>query len=430
MARCMGCMERPEEDASRKRKHGEDAVEMPEETGKDGLRAFTPGNGAEYERDGGLFPVADALCSLEDAFAFSPERDSLFTEALFENYRYQYERHPFLRFLAVRGGFSPERAKASGDIYDIPPLFVGTLKLHRFCSVPDEEVVLTLTSSGTSGQKTQLLLDTPSLARLEALSRSVFRGLGFESTEPVHYLLFGYEREHAGAVGTSWSTEQKMACAPAKTVSWLIRWDDASQEFEFDAVAAARRIAELAEDAPLRFLGFPAFMYRAVEELRKIAPGLRVDPRSFVIAGGGWKNHAGVPLSQEVFARFLEESLGLPRENVRDVFGMAEHGVPYGACRYGHHHVPIFGRLSVRDPRTLEVLPHGVEGLLHLLTPYNTAQPNCSLLATDVARLEEDCPCGLPGTYIASVRRGGTSKHKGCAIAAQEILDRMARTGA
>jgi hypothetical protein len=398
--------------------------------GRDELRESTLESVAEHEGHGEVFPAVDALCALEDAFVFSSEGDSLFTKALFENYRHQYEKNPFLRFLAARVGFSLERAEASGDLYGIPPLFVGTLKLHRFCSVPDEKIVLTLTSSGTSGQKTQLLLDAPSLARLGALSRSVFRGLGFESVEPVHYLLFGYEREHAGAVGTSWSTEQKMACAPAKTSSWLIRWNDASQEFEFDAVAAARRIAELAADAPLRFLGFPAFMYRAVEELRKIAPGLRVDPRSFVIAGGGWKNHAGVPLSHEAFARFLEESLGLPRENVRDVFGMAEHGVPYGACRYGHHHVPVFGRLSVRDPRTLEVLPPGVEGLLHLLTPYNTAQPNCSLLATDVARLEEDCPCGLPGTYIASVRRGGTSKHKGCAIAAQEILDRMARKGA
>lgn len=410
-------------------KCGEDVLRTSERNAEDGsIQCCAAGNGeANGTPVATCFPAVDALCFLKEAFVSSPEGEALFAEALFENYRYQYERHPFLRFLAARSSFSPERETAMEDAFGIPPLFVGTLKLHRFCSVPDEEIALTLTSSGTSGQKTQLLLDAPSLARLESLSRSIFRGLGFESAEPVHYLLFGYEREHAGAVGTSWSTEQKMACAPAKSSSWLIRWNDATEQFDFDAVAAARRIAELADDAPLRFLGFPAFMYRAVEELRGIAPNLRVDPRSFVIAGGGWKNHAGTPLSHGEFSRFLEESLGLPRENVRDVFGMAEHGIPYGACRFGHHHVPVFGRLSVRDPRTLDPLPAGSEGLLHLLTPYNTSQPNCSVLATDVARLEENCPCGLPGMYIASVRRGGTSKHKGCAIAAQEILDRMAR---
>jgi hypothetical protein len=105
---------------------------------------------------------------------------------------------------------------------------------------------------------------------------------------------------------------------------------------------------------------------------------------------------------------------------------MAEHGVPYGACSQGHHHVPACSRLAVVDPLTLKPLGLGREGLLLLLSPWNSALPNQAILSTDVAVLEENCPCGLAGTYIASVRRGGTHKHKGCAIAAQEILDRMA----
>jgi hypothetical protein len=86
--------------------------------------------------------------------------------------------------------------------------------------------------------------------------------------------------------------------------------------------------------------------------------------------------------------------------------------------------VPIFGRLAVLDPLTMQPLPHGREGLLQLLTPYNTAHANLSVLATDLAVLAENCSCGLKGSYLASIRRGGVRKHKGCAIAAQEILDR------
>jgi hypothetical protein len=52
------------------------------------------------------------------------------------------------------------------------------------------------------------------------------------------------------------------------------------------------------------------------------------------------------------------------------------------------------------------------------------AQPNLSVLATDLAVVKENCSCGIQGKYIASIRRGGISKNRGCAIAAQELLDK------
>ena len=85
--------------------------------------------------------------------------------------------------------------------------------------------------------------------------------------------------------------------------------------------------------------------------------------------------------------------------------------------------MPIYGRLQVVDPLTMKGKPLGEEGLLKLLTPYNTTQPNLAVLSTDLVTLGDNCPCGVKGPYIASIRRGGKVKHKGCAIAAQEILN-------
>lgn len=369
--------------------------------------------------------VLERLCFLDNPFLPPDRTEALFVEAFREAVLAQRQIHPFLKEMDEARGFDPAAIASADDALALPPLFVGTLKLHDFLSVPAESVVLTLTSSGTSGQKTQLHFDRPSLDRMEGLSRKIFAALGFCSDRPAHYLLFSYDRSEASDVGTSWSTEQKMACAPAKSVHWLLRRDGGGA-FAFDATATARLLIDLASDGPLRLLGFPAFMHKALTEVARLKPGLVVDGESFVIAGGGWKNHSGQPMRQPEFARFVQESCGLPAEGVRDVFGMAEHGVPYGACSQGHHHVPACSRLAVVDPLTLKPLGLGREGLLLLLSPWNGAQPNQAILSTDVAVLEENCPCGLPGTYIASVRRGGTHKHKGCAIAAQEILDRMA----
>ena len=367
----------------------------------------------------------ERLCALTDPFLPPKETEDLFVEAFRENVLAQRRLHPFLRAMDEARGLDPRTIASVDDALALPPLYVGTMKLHDFLSVAPEEIVLTLTSSGTSGQRTQLHFDGPSLARMETLSKNIFAALGFCSSRRAHYLLFSYDRSQASDVGTSWSTEQKMACAPSRSVHWLLRRDDRGA-FSFDVETTARLIVDLASDGPLRFLGFPAFMYRALAEAKRMAPSLALDAESFVIAGGGWKNHSGQPMGQAQFAQFVEASCGLPAANVRDVFGMAEHGVPYGACAFGHHHVPACSRLAAVDPLTHRSLGTGREGQLLLLSPWNSAQPNQSILSTDVVVLEENCPCGLPGAYIASIRRGGTQKHRGCAIAAQEILDKMA----
>ena len=374
-------------------------------------------------------PLAlERYAQMAPAFAGDAEKDGIFLEAMRENYRFQYERQPYVRALACRYGFSPDDLKLPEDVYDVPPIFVETLKIHRFLSISEEDVALTLTSSGTGGQKTQALFDRRGVDRIQLISSRIFRDIGFCSGRPAGYLMFSYAREDAQEVGTSWSDEQEMACAPVAKARWLLRRDEAGR-FAFDAGEAARALADLADAGPVRLLGFPAFIFQTLEEMDRLNLKVRVDPDSFVIAGGGWKNHAGKPMTQKEFAGELERRLGLPRTNVRDLYGMVEHGIPYCACPEGHHHVPVFSRVAVRHPVTFERLPYGEEGLLQLISPWNMAQPNCSVLSTDLVTVKTGCPCGMPGEYIASIRRGGSSKHKGCAIAAQEILDRARAAG-
>ena len=150
------------------------------------------------------FPNIEALCNNPEAYAFSGENDQLFFEAMKENYLFQFEKQPFIRFLAERAGFGPKMLKKYEDIFKIPTLFVGTMKTHAFKSVADENIVLTLTSSGTAGQKTQTFFDAPSLARLEKLSGFAFDKIGMVSPTPVHYFIFNYDRGKATDVGTAW----------------------------------------------------------------------------------------------------------------------------------------------------------------------------------------------------------------------------------
>ncbi len=369
------------------------------------------------------------LCSFREAFAEGPEVDSLFVAAMEENFRVQIQQQPYIAHLARRAGMADGRLKTMEDALRIPPLFVGTMKVHGFCSVPKEQLAMVLTSSGTAGQSTQAFFDQGSLDRLQRLATSTFDAIGFRGEKPVHAFIAGYDPVRAGGVGTSWSDQQMLDLAPCLSVNWMIQWDESSASYQFPVEVWAKRFVEAAKDAPVRLLGFPAFIHQLVEEVKNLDSSFRVQPESFVLAGGGWKSHRGASMTHHDFAAFLEESIGLPAANVRDTFGMAEHGVPYNSCKFSRHHVPVFARVRVVDPLELKPLPYGEEGLLQLFTPYNLAQSNLSVLSTDLVVLGRNCPCGLPGEYIVSVRRGGIAKHRGCAIAAQDILERSRSKG-
>jgi phenylacetate-coenzyme A ligase PaaK-like adenylate-forming protein len=127
-------------------------------------------------------------------------------------------------------------------------------------------------------------------------------------------------------------------------------------------------------------------------------------------------------ISKEEFAEYVEEFLGIPGSCIRDVYGFVEHGVPYITCEKGHFHFPIYSRGFIRKPGTLELLKEGEKGLLQVITPYNLAQPNLSVLSTDYAIIKSDCDCGLKSPYILLQGRAGVKKHQGCAISATELL--------
>lgn len=377
-----------------------------------------------------MFKKINELCSKKEAFNFNTKTEKLFIDAMIENYNFQLKKQPYIKYLYDKSTINVNTINTIDEIYSIPSLFVETMKYHTFCSIKDSDVHMVLKSSGTGGQKTQSFFDKDSLNRLETLSYNTFENIGYTDKKPVHYFIMAYDISKANNIGTSWSDNFVMSLAPIKSKHWLIEWDEKEKKYFFDEHKWARKFIELSKDAPIRLLGFPAYMYKLIEEIKRIHGTLSVHEDSFIVAGGGWKNHLGKSMTLNEFANYIEESINLPAKNIGDTYGMAEHGVPYCSCKYGHYHIPIYSRVLVRDPITMNIQPIGQKGLLQLLTPYNIAQPNLSILSKDIVSLGENCPCGIDGLYINSISRGGLKKHKGCSIAAQEILNQRRHNNA
>lgn len=367
----------------------------------------------------------DRLVEIDALFDLTAEHDALFLEAMREASAWHLERSEVFRNLATKRGFTPDSLRGIDDVAEVPALFVNAFKQYEILSVPREAVVLTLTSSGTSGQKSQIMFDQTSLDRGLRMVDRVFDAMGLKRPEQVvNYILFAYDPEEAKQVGTSYTDDNLTNLTQKGKVYHALRWNSEKREFEFRPAECYAKLLEYAEDGlPVRLLGFPAFLHRLVQYHQESgAPPLNLGPESYVLTGGGWKTSEKSAIDKDHFISEVSETLGIPPGNLRDGYGLVEHGIAYIECEHHRFHVPAFARAFTRDVATLEVLPDGEVGFLHLVTPYMRSMPTISLLTSDLAKVGHHCPCGRNSGTIVLQGRAGTRKNKGCAITAAQLL--------
>jgi phenylacetate-coenzyme A ligase PaaK-like adenylate-forming protein len=312
------------------------------------------------------------------------------------------------------------------DLEKIPPIGVSAMKSFLLTSLPHEKAVLKLTSSGTRDQKTQIWFDEASLARVQAQMDGQWSEEGLVSTEPTNYCAFIYDPDDAKDLGIAFSVKNEQRFAPINESFFTVRKNaQGAWESRHDNTLARLRSYE-AQGRPVRLLGIPSFMHELILAMQegKEKP-IRLPKNSWVLTGGGWKAAEDKKITREQFRALVTEHLGIPDENQRDGFGMAEHSAPYMECDLHRFHIPAYNRIFPRDPVTLAVLPPGETGLLELITPFNAMMPTLAILSTDLGYVDEGaCPCGRKSPTFTLVGRGGLTKHKGCAITAGEIVKR------
>jgi len=354
------------------------------------------------------------------AFAGQEEISVLFNQAMLEAFNHHYNKSEFFKKLCDFHKKTPGNIE---DFSEIPFSFTGVLKKYDAITGSKDDVKLSLSSSGTGGKKTYIYLDKTSLDRITHIVKEIFGELGMVSQIPANHICFTYDPEVAHDVGTAFSDKMLTSLAGPAEVFYTMKYDEDTKDFELDVSGTIKKLIKYSKsDLPLRILGFPAHLYFTLQQYYKQGNDqLNLDKRSFVITGGGWKNHTGTEIPKEEFKRLLSDMLGLPVENIRDHFGMVEHGIPYVDCEYGHLHAPVYSKVVTVDPKTLQLNEHGKKGILALYSPYINSYPSPAVLSTDKAIIRNDCSCGR-GDYIELIGRAGKKKHKGCAIVALDKL--------
>lgn len=362
-----------------------------------------------------------------DPYAPYNESDELFLEALKECTNWHVKQNKDYAAILDYHNFKVSDLRTIEDIVKMPFIHANYFKTHVMKSIEDSDVYLHVTSSGTSGQKSQHYLDQWTENVVFYIAGKSQIDVGFASDEECNYLVFNFEPFTGLKTGTARTNQKMLEYAPQHHINYALR-HNGRHGHDFDSYGVIDRLLEYQKEGlPVRMLGFAAFLNFTMEKLKDLGHNeLILHPDSRCLFGGGWKNHADKELPKQEFYKKINRFFGIPLENIRDKYGSVEHPISYVEDEYHNLHAPTYERVIVRDVKTLKPVPYGQPGFAHLISPVITSMPSHSILMGDlfIAHGPESCPSGRPTTYVEIVGRAGTSRNKSCAVSASEMLKR------
>lgn len=292
---------------------------------------------------------------------------------------------------------------------DFPFLPVRLFKTHRLISAADQDVVKTMTSSGTSGHRpSQIFLDKETSAlQVKVLSRIMTDLIG-----PKRLPMLVIDSK--ATVGD----RQRFSARAAGILGFTMFGRDVefalNDDMKLDLARVSAWLDKHAGQDILLF-GFTYIVWLHLVTALEAA-GHRLDlDRAILLHGGGWKKLAATAISHDVFRQRVLASTGIAR--CHDYYGMVEQtGSIFTQCSEGFFHASAWSDLIVRDPLTLKPLPYNELGLLQVFSTIPHSYPGHVLLTEDVGRMigHDDCRCGRKGVYFTVEGRLAQAETRGC----------------
>lgn len=350
----------------------------------------------------------ESLLQIEPYSLDREEKERLLLRRLNELTRLHQDNCPAYARILDSFSWAPE----AGKLEEIPFLPVRLFKELTLCSVPEDAVVKTMTSSGTSGQVvSKIYLDRATSSNQQKALVKIVSGFTGSGRMPMIIIDCPsvvkdrrmFSARGAGILGFSIFGTKK-----------LYALDD---EMRLD-VEGLREFLEVHQGKTVLLFGFTFMVWRHFyqELLRLRAEGVTFDLSDCIlIHGGGWKKLQSEAVGQQEFRDRLNEVCGLDR--VHDYYGMVEQtGCIYMQCECGHLHASVFSDVIVRRPLDFGVCGVGEPGILQVLSTIPESYPGHSLLTEDEGILlgEDDCPCGRKGKYFKVLGRLKNAELRGC----------------
>ncbi len=295
---------------------------------------------------------------------------------------------------------------------ELPFLPVRLFKEMDLKSVPQEAVIKTMTSSGTTGQAvSKIYLDKETSSNQQKTMVKIvseFTGSGrmpmiiIDCPSVVKNRAM-FSARGAGILGFSIFGAKK-----------IYALDD---DMKLD-VEGLKSFLETYKGQKILLFGFTFMIWQHFykELLRLKGEGVSFDlSNGVLIHGGGWKKLISEAVSHDEFHKRMEAVCGL--HDIHDYYGMVEQtGCIYMECECGHLHASNFSDVIIRRALDYSEAEIGEDGIIQVVSTIPESYPGHSLLTEDEGAVLgiDDCPCGRKGKYFRINGRLKNAEIRGC----------------
>lgn len=288
-----------------------------------------------------------------------------------------------------------------------PALPVRLFKEYDLRSTNNEDVIKTMTSSGTTGQQvSKIYLDRDTSARqTKVLNKIVTDYIGKKRLPMLIVDSSGvlknrnmFSARGAGILGFSML---------GRDVTYAL---DENMELNMTII---NEFLEKHNGEKILLFGFTFMIWQYfVRELLERDTPLNID--GIMIHGGGWKKLKDEAVDNDTFKAQVRAASGI--DTVLNYYGMVEQtGSIFMECPFGHLHASIFSDVIIRDPLDFSEKKTG-KGLIECRSVLPTSYPGHVLLTEDEGEINgvDDCPCGRKGKYFTIYGRIKGAEIRGC----------------
>lgn len=348
---------------------------------------------------------------------------AFFLNAVKENIKLHKDSCETYHNILKAKNFDISSIQTEEDLYKLPPIPTLYFKRHKVLSVPEKKLKIKATSSGTKGAQSNIGLDASTLFYGILLMIRFFAYHKILSIIPTNYIVLGYQPQKDNQLGAIKTANGTTKFAPALHREYALI--DTGKGYEINTEGVKKALIRYAKQGfPVRFVGFPAYMYFLAKMLKENGTSIRLNKRSKILMGGGWKQFSNQEIDKEEFYALIKETLGIDKSCCFEFFSAVEHPLPYVKCKNGHFHAPIYSRVIIRDAKTLEPVENGQAGLLSFVSPFVSSVPLTSVVTDDLAVKYDGakCGCGINAPYFDLMGRAGVAQIKTCTTDAAKLL--------
>ena len=351
----------------------------------------------------------DEILSIPPYSLNKEEKEKLLTERLTELTKLHQENCPEYKHMLEGIDFDVEKVQSYTDLPFLP---VRLFKEMDLKSIPQDEVVKTMTSSGTTGQAvSKIYLDKITSANQQKTMVKIVSDFTGSARMPMIIIdcpsvvknRAMFSARGAGILGFSIFGAKKIYALG----------DDMKLDVE-----GLRAFLEKYGDQKILLFGFTFMIWQHFykELLRLREEGITFDlSNGILIHGGGWKKLISDAVSHDEFHRRMEDACGL--HDIHDYYGMVEQtGCINMECECGHLHTSNFSDVIIRRPLDFSEADIGEDGIIQVVSTIPESYPGHSLLTEDEGAILgiDDCPCGRKGKYFKINGRLKNAEIRGC----------------